>query len=160
MSSTARSSSSGRLAVRAPASMASLPSTRKQVVRWRGSSPPEQPSTRSFIARSGRGELRARASRVVPELRLHLEEIEELVQLRNVRHEEAAGLDGEDPGLHELRDDLVRLLGPDAHARVQLLRDDVELVPGGSLRDLLRRDGKEVQDAGGGVREEQVRDLL
>src|SRR5512141_2625180 len=134
MSSTRRSSSSGRLAVSAPASMASLPSTRKHVVRWRGSSPPEQPRTRSLMA----------TSPGVPELRLHLEELEELPELHDVGDDEAVGADGDDLRLEELRQHLVRLLRLHADAGGQLLRDDVELVARGALRDLLGGGGEEV----------------
>src|SRR3954470_13391860 len=110
MSSIATMSSSGSAAVMAPPSMVSFPSRRKQVVRCPGSSPPWQPRTLIFI--------------LVPEPLFHFEELEVLLHLPGVRHDDALGHERDDPRLGGLVDRFLHLGGGDPHPAVQLVEID------------------------------------
>src|SRR5207248_10202743 len=97
MSSIRRISSSCRTEVIAPPSTHSFPSMRKQVVRCLGSSPPWQPRTRSFMGFSS-----APSWLGVPEPFLHLQELQILLHLGQIRHHDALGDHGDDAGLGDL----------------------------------------------------------
>src|SRR3990172_4054402 len=118
MSSTSSSSSSDSTAVSAPASMASAPSTRKQVARCLASPPPEQPRTRSFMPPPRD---RAPPSRAFSEPHLHLQELEEVAQLRDLGDDDSVRLERDDAGALQLHEDLFHLRRLDAHQRRQLL---------------------------------------
>src|SRR5207237_7016476 len=96
MSSILSMSSSLRTPVIAPPSRHIFWSSRKQVVRNPGSSPPWQPRTRIFM--------------LIPEPLFHLEKIEIFLHFAGVGDDHAFGDDGDDPRLGGLVDGLLDLL--------------------------------------------------
>src|ERR1700682_43855 len=147
MSSILRISSSSRAAVMAPPSMVSFPSIKKQVVRCLGSSPPWQPRTLICI--------------LVPEPLFHFQELQILLHLARVGHQDPIRDQRDDPGLGGLVHRLLDLRGGHAHPAVQLVEVDRDMLALRRVLAPLHRCLPQIVDhAAAGIAQEQVLDLL